>query len=164
MLTEQKPPCAAQLGVPKLVAHRLVRDWLWSRPVKKASFLGSLARTGASHETARSSASSQPISLNRPSPRSPTRSSGARSRAGEQMLLDAGRTLAADHAAVHRMVGIAVDVADGAVLEMHPDPAAAGAHVAGGRHHLVGHLGRGVDPLARAKVALKPAAQTLVPP
>ena len=112
MLTEQKPPCAAQLGVPKLVAHRLVRDWLWSRPVKKASFLGSLARTGASHETASSSASSQPISLNRPSPRSPTRSSGARSRAGEQVLLEAGRTLAADHAAVHRMVGVAVDVAD----------------------------------------------------
>ena len=87
MLTEQKPPCAAQLGVPKLVAHRLVRDWLWSRPVKKASFLGSLARTGASQETASSSASSQPISLNRPSPRSPTRSSGARSRAGDRCCL-----------------------------------------------------------------------------
>ena len=83
MLTEQKPPCAAQLGVPKLVAHRLVSDWLWSRPVKKASFFGSLARTGASQETAKPSASSQLISLNLPSPRSPTRSRGACSRAGD---------------------------------------------------------------------------------
>ena len=47
---------------------------------------------------------------------------------------------------------------------MHPDPAAAGAHVAGGGHHLVGHRGRGVDPLARAKVALKPFAHAVLPP
>jgi hypothetical protein len=87
MLTEQKPPCAAQFGVPKLVAHRLVSDWLWSRPVKKASLRGSLPRTGASQETARLRASSQPISLKRPSPRSPTRSRGAFSLAGERCCM-----------------------------------------------------------------------------
>jgi hypothetical protein len=87
MLTEQKPPCAAQFGVPKLDAQRLVSDWLWSRPVKKASLRGSLARTGASQETARSSASSQEISLNLPSPRSPTRSRGAVSLAGDRCCM-----------------------------------------------------------------------------
>ena len=42
MLTEQKPPCAAKLGVPNFMAHQPVSDWLWSRPVKKASFFGSV--------------------------------------------------------------------------------------------------------------------------
>jgi hypothetical protein len=83
MLTEQKPPCAAQFGVPNDDAHRPVIDWLWSRPVKKASFLGFVSRTGASQETAVLSASSQLISSNLPSPRSPTRRSGALSLAGE---------------------------------------------------------------------------------
>jgi hypothetical protein len=48
------------------------------------------------------------------------------------MLFDAGRTLGADHAAVDRMIGVALDVADLAVLEMDLDTATAGTHVAGG--------------------------------
>ena len=28
MLTEQKPPCAAKLGVPYIIAHHPVSDWL----------------------------------------------------------------------------------------------------------------------------------------
>ena len=44
MLTEQNPPCAAKFGVPNCLAHQPVSDWLWSRPVKNASFFGSVAR------------------------------------------------------------------------------------------------------------------------
>ncbi len=51
---------------------------------------------------------------------------------------DAGRALAADHAAVDRMIAIAVDVADAAVLQVHADAAAARAHIAGGGLDLVG--------------------------
>jgi hypothetical protein len=83
MLTEQKPPWAAKLGVPYCIAHQPVRDWLWSRPVKKASLRGSVRRTSPSHWVASPSASSQEISLKSPEPRSPTRNSGARRRAGE---------------------------------------------------------------------------------
>ena len=54
------------------------------------------------------------------------------------MRHDAGGTLAADHAAVDWVVAVAVDVADAAVLQMDPDAAAAGAHVAGGCLDLVG--------------------------
>src|ERR1700730_14198270 len=54
------------------------------------------------------------------------------------MLHDAGGPLAAQHALVHGMVAIALDVADLAVLEEHADAAAAGAHVAGGGLDLVG--------------------------
>jgi hypothetical protein len=71
MLTEQKPPCAAQFGVPNDDAHRPVIDWLWSRPVKKASFSGSFRAPGRSQETAVLSASSQLISSNLPSPARP---------------------------------------------------------------------------------------------
>ena len=83
MLTEQNPPCAAKFGVPNWVAQKPVSDWLWSRPVKKASFLGSSARIFDSHSTAVAIASSHSISRNSPEPRSPTRSSGFDSRAGE---------------------------------------------------------------------------------
>jgi hypothetical protein len=83
MLTEQKPPCAAKFGVPNCAAHQPVSDWLWSRPVKNASFLGSLLRMSPSHWVASSSASSHSISTNSPEPRSPTRFSGLRSRAGD---------------------------------------------------------------------------------
>ena len=51
MLTEQKPPCAAKFGVPNCVAQKPVSDWLWSRPVKKASFFGSSARIVDSQPT-----------------------------------------------------------------------------------------------------------------
>ena len=87
----------------------------------------------------------------------------AQPRRGE-MVHDPGGALAADHAAIDRVVGVAVDVADPAVHQVHPDAAAAGAHVAGGRHHLVGDRRRGVDPLARAEVALQPAAHAVAPP
>ncbi len=83
MFTEQNPPWAAKLGVPNCFAHQPVSDWLWSRPVKKASRFGSLARTAPSHSVAMRSASSHSISRNSPLPRSPVRSSGLRSLAGE---------------------------------------------------------------------------------
>ena len=50
---------------------------------------------------------------------------------------DAGRALAAQHALVHRMGLVALDVANAAILQMHLDAATAGAHVAGGRLDLV---------------------------
>ena len=53
------------------------------------------------------------------------------------MLLDAGRTLGTDHAAVDRMLRIAVDVADLAVLQVHADATPARAHVARGGLDLV---------------------------
>ncbi len=48
------------------------------------------------------------------------------------LLHDAGSALGAEHAAVHGVVAVALDVADAAILEMHFDAATAGAHVAGG--------------------------------
>ena len=59
---------------------------------------------------------------------------------------DAGRALAADHALVDWVVAVAVDVADSTVLQVHPDAAAAGAHVAGGGLDLVGSRHRQRDP------------------
>src|SRR5690606_25497750 len=46
------------------------------------------------------------------------------------VLHDPGRALGAEHALVHRMIGIALDVAQPAVLDVDADAAAAGAHVA----------------------------------
>ena len=46
------------------------------------------------------------------------------------LLHDPRRTLGADHAVVQRVVGIAVDVPDLAVAQVHADAAAARAHVA----------------------------------
>ncbi len=83
MLTEQNPPCAAKFGVPNCVAQNPVSDCDWSRPVKKASFLGSSALIFASHSTAVEIASSHSISRNSPLPRSPTRMSGFLSLAGD---------------------------------------------------------------------------------
>ena len=53
------------------------------------------------------------------------------------VLHDAGGTLRAQHPAVHRVVRVALDVADLAALEMYPDPAPARAHVARGGPDLV---------------------------
>src|SRR5437763_16792092 len=61
------------------------------------------------------------------------------------MLHDPRGALAADDALVHRMIAIAFDIFDGAVLEIDLYPAAAGAHVAGGGLDLVPGLGRSVD-------------------
>ena len=82
MLTEQNPPWAAKLGVPNWLAHQPVSDCDWSRPVKKASFFGSLRRTAESRPVAMVSASSHSISRNSPEPRGPIRSNGFFSRAG----------------------------------------------------------------------------------
>ena len=82
MLTEQKPPCAAKFGVPNFAAHQPVSDCDWSRPVKKASFFGSVCRIRERRSVAISSASSHSISRNSPEPRGPVRSSGFFSRAG----------------------------------------------------------------------------------
>ncbi len=82
MLTEQKPPWAAKLGVPNCLAHQPVSDCDWSRPVKKASFFGSVARIADRRRVAIDSASSHSISRNSPEPRGPVRSSGFFSRAG----------------------------------------------------------------------------------
>ena len=60
------------------------------------------------------------------------------------MLHDAGSTLAADDALVDRVIRVAVDIGDAAILHLYPDAAAAGAHVAGGGLHLVPVLRRGV--------------------
>ena len=58
---------------------------------------------------------------------------------------DARRTLGTQHAAIHRMIGITLDIAQGAILQMHLDAAAAGAHIAGGVFHFVADGGRQVD-------------------
>jgi hypothetical protein len=50
---------------------------------------------------------------------------------GRVLLHDPRAALGADHALVQRVVGVAVDVADLAVAQVHADAAAAGAHVAG---------------------------------
>src|SRR5690606_7952588 len=55
------------------------------------------------------------------------------------VLHDPGRALGAEHALVHRMIGIALDVAQAAVLDVDADAAAAGAHVAGGGLDAVAH-------------------------
>ena len=64
---------------------------------------------------------------------------------GRVDLHDPGAALGTEHALVHRMVAVALDIGHLAVLHVHVDPAAAGAHVARGLPHLVRHLGRGID-------------------
>ncbi len=163
MLTEQNPPCAAKLGVPNCVAQKPVIDWLWSRPVKKASFFGSSARIRASHSTAVAIASSHSISRN--SPRAALADPHQRlAQLRRRMLVhDAGGALAADDAAIDRVVAVALDVADAAILQMHFDAAAAGAHVAGRGLDLVGDLGRVVDDLARREIIAQPFAKSFPP-
>src|SRR3546814_8810662 len=63
------------------------------------------------------------------------------------VLHDAGRALGTEHALVHRMVGIALQIADLAVLEVDVDAAAAGAHVARGLLDFAGNFRGGVDVL-----------------
>ena len=71
--------------------------------------------------------------------------------AGRIMLHDPGAALGADHAAVDRVVAVALDIADQrrtvrAVPQVHVDAAAAGAHIAGGAPYLVRHMRREVEP------------------
>ena len=178
MLTEQKPPWAAKLGVPNIMAHQPVSDWLWSRPVKKASFLGSVARTSPSH-CGREPQGLVPGDLAEVARAARADAQQRRLQPRRRIVLhDAGRALAAQHALVHGMVAVALDVADLAVLEEHADAAAAGAHVAGGgldlvgRRHREGDLGlarlrEGLHQLAfllpRARMtAMRPAARQAV--
>ena len=53
------------------------------------------------------------------------------------MLFDPGRSFGAEYATVDRMIRVAFDVTDFAVLEVDLDAAAAGAHVAGGARNAV---------------------------
>src|SRR6185312_3439314 len=53
------------------------------------------------------------------------------------VLHDAGRTLGAKHAAVHRMAAVAFDVTDRAVAQADFDAAAAGTHITSGIFDLV---------------------------
>ena len=62
------------------------------------------------------------------------------------LVHDPGGALAAQHPVVHRVVGIALDVAQLAVAQVHANPAAAGAHVAGGVLDLVRNRRRGIEP------------------
>ena len=155
MLTEQKPPCAAKFGVPNCLAHQPVNDWLWSRPVKNASLRGSVARMSPSHCVASDSAS-LPLDLLEVAAAALAGAQQRLAQPGRRVVVhDAGGALAADHATVHRVVRIAVDVADAAVLQVHTDAAAAGAHVAGGVLHLVGDgtgMCRPSPPDARSRV------------
>ena len=70
MFTEQNPPCAAQFGVPNCCAHKPVSACIWSRPVKNASFFGSVARIWASRLVNIAKASSHEMETNSPNPRS----------------------------------------------------------------------------------------------
>ena len=60
-------------------------------------------------------------------------------------LHDAGRTLGAQHALIHRMVAVALDEADGAVAQIDLYAATAGAHVTRGGLDFVRDLGRSLD-------------------
>ena len=165
MLTEQKPPWAAWLGVPNWLAHQPVSDWLWSRPVKKASLRGS-ERTHRRRATRRpgSSASSHSISLKFAcDPRSTDCAATACcSSRGRVMLHDAGGALGAKHAFVNRVVRVALDVAQIAVLQVDFDPAPAGAHVAGGGLDLVADGAAEVD-MGLGSHASLPSTVALVP-
>src|SRR5438046_10719620 len=68
------------------------------------------------------------------------------------MLHDARGALAADNAAINRVPRIALDKSDAAVLQVHFDAAAAGAHVAGRVFDLVGDARRGIDLFPRRPV------------
>src|SRR5439155_4528384 len=68
------------------------------------------------------------------------------------LLHDAGSALAADHAAVHRMVAVAFDITNAAIRQMNLNPATALAHVAGRVLDLVRNLWRGIDLFARQEI------------
>jgi hypothetical protein len=159
MLTEQNPPCAAKFGVPNWAAQYPVNAWLWSRPVKKASFF----RVGGADRR-------QPLDRGRERlvPFDLAEHAGAAladpfqglAQFGRRLLLhDARGALAADHPAIDRVIAVALDVADAAILQMDFDAAATGAHVAGCAFDLVRHLGRRVDDLARREIIAEPLGE-----
>ena len=150
MLTEQKPPWAAIVG----------RAELHGPPARQRLALvaageeGELPGIGPAHVA-------QPLRRERQRlvPGDLLEVAGAalahaqqrRSQPRRRVVLhDAGRALAAQHALVHGVVAVALDVADLAVLQVHADAAAAGAHVAGGGLDLVGRGHRQRLSLAQA--------------
>ena len=74
---------------------------------------------------------------------------------------DAGRALGAEHAAIDRMVAIALDIAKRAVFQMDLDAAAAGAHVAGRVGDLIADRLGIVDRVPVAEPASPSPARTL---
>ena len=65
---------------------------------------------------------------------------------------DAGAALAAEHALIHRMIGIAFNIAHPPILQVHANAAATGAHVAGGGFHLIADRRRIGDPIRCAAI------------
>ena len=65
---------------------------------------------------------------------------------------DAGAALAAEHALIHRMIGIAFNIANAAILQMNANAAATGAHIAGGGLHLIADRRRIGDPIRCAAI------------
>src|SRR5215471_4729631 len=76
------------------------------------------------------------------------------------LLHDPGCALAADYAAIDRVIAIPFDVTNTSVLEMNFDAAPAGTHVAGRAFDLVGHFWRGIKRLVRRKILAQPAAKS----
>jgi hypothetical protein len=61
------------------------------------------------------------------------------------VLLDAARTLAANDPLVDRMILVAIDIDNLAILQMHPDATAASTHVTGGGFYLIPAFGGEID-------------------
>jgi hypothetical protein len=61
------------------------------------------------------------------------------------MLLDASGTLAADDAFVDGVIAVAINIGNLAILQMHFDTTAAGAHITRGGFNLVPVFGRCID-------------------
>ena len=133
MLTEQKPPCAAQFGVPNCCAHSPVSACIWSRPVKNASLRGSVARIAAGARSTIASASSHSISSNSPAPRSAPglRRSGLRSFAGESCFMMPAEPFAHSTPRLTGCSGLPWMKRTLPFSSVHLDAAAARAHVAG---------------------------------
>ena len=138
MLTEQKPPCAAIVGRAELhgppAGQRLA--------LVAAGEEGELPGVGPAHLAQPLRGERQrlvPGDLLELARAARAHAQQRRPQARRRIVLhDAGRALAAQHALVHGMVAVALDVADLAVLQVHANAAAAGAHVAGGGLDLVG--------------------------
>ena len=62
------------------------------------------------------------------------------------MLHDAGRTLGTQHTFIHRVITIALNIANLAIAQMHIDAATAGAHIAGRLLDLVADFWRRINP------------------
>ena len=134
MLTEQKPPCAAQLGVPNCCAHSPDSACIWSRPVKNASCVGLVERIFAEPRRQRCRAP-RPIRFRRSSPRpraapacAATACAGC---AGEYCFMMPAEPLAQSTPWLTGWLRLPWMKRTLAVLDGHLDAAAARAHVAG---------------------------------